>query len=72
MKLFCKIFGHKYHYYKTLDSSPSKLFRVCKRCMNLEDYRKNVPALGDGWFRLVQYNRKNKELIKRIETGHTV
>jgi hypothetical protein len=37
--------------------------------VKLEDYRKNVPTLGNGWFALVQYNHKNKELIKRIETG---
>ena len=71
MNLFCKLFGHKYHYYKTIEFSPSKLFRICKRCMELQDYR-SIMAFGDGWFTLVQYNRKNKQLIKKLEKGELV
>jgi endo-beta-N-acetylglucosaminidase D len=53
-------------------NGPSKVFRICSRCMELEDYRNGVPILGSAWFTLVQYNRKNKQLIKKLEKGELV
>ena len=69
MKILCKLFNHKFEYYKHIDYSPAKLFRVCKRCHQLQDYRPNVPYYGRGWFSLVQYNSKNKELVNKLEKG---
>jgi len=65
----CKIFGHNWKYYLSSMDIPGTNLRYCKRCESLEKYRKNVPAYGNGWFRLVKRTKLGgKHFLEKLDS----
>lgn len=66
MKLICKIFGHRWLYFRDVMYIPGRKFRVCKHCNKLQDLR-DLPVFGKGWYGLIQYTDKGaKENLKEF------
>ena len=55
-KLLCKIFDHKYRYYLSAMDTPSKQFRCCKNCGQLQEYKTICLPFSKetDWFSLTQ------------------
>jgi hypothetical protein len=54
----CKLFGHKWHYYKTVTTYPIQYTRCCKRCMSMEElHDRYSPIFPKNWFRQVEFTQ---------------
>ena len=65
---WCRKFGHKWVYscYSGLNGRVE--LRACRRCGCIEEYRRNVPAYGNGWFMLTMRTKLGAEsLLKKLE-----
>jgi hypothetical protein len=65
----CDFFGHKFVYYFSAGDSfsKSKQYRHCKRCGDLQEFRKFPDGypLANGWYTLVERTKKGaKKFLK--------
>jgi len=66
MSILCKIFHHKFKYF-IIPDTPIRNIRVCTNCTYTQEYRRNTPSYGTGWFRLIsRTNRGAKELLGEL------
>lgn len=54
MKLRCRLFGHKWKYYKK--SEDSSLFRVCSNCGNFSYKNESTPGWTSGFLQAGNYD----------------
>jgi hypothetical protein len=76
LKLLCKLFDHNWNYYKSSIDSPSKEFRCCPNCGQLQHYRA-IPGFTSSsrkeWISLTQRTKKGgKEFAASLENATSI
>jgi hypothetical protein len=71
MKLFCKLFGHRWHYHFSAITGSTK-YRSC-RCGRLDQYIRVAPPFSPwAWVMMITYTDKGaKEMLADLPKGAT-
>ena len=69
MKLFCKLFGHRWRYHFSAITGPTK-YRSC-RCGRVDQYLDLRPAYDWGWVTMNTYTKRGaREMLVNLSKEH--